>query len=358
MPATAPHPAALARGGFADFAEFARSVKAAALSDRPNERLKQLQQLASPPAAANEGTGADGGFLVPTDFAAAVARRVVSEDSLIGRCDIVRTTSNTIQVPVGESTPWSAGGIQARWLGEGSRIAESVPDIRSRKLKLDKLAALVPVTDELLEDAPALVAYLERSAAEQFDHQLNVALIRGTGVGKPLGLIHSDATLTVAKEAGQPADTINYANVVKMWGRLYAPCRKTAVWIANQDVEPALMQTYLAAGSTAMPTFAPPGVAAAPYATLMGRPIVPSMACPALGDRGDLVLADLTQFLAAMKAGPNPRVDVSMHLWFDIDLTAFRFVMRVAGQSWWSAPVVGSDGVSEYAPAVVLEERS
>jgi HK97 family phage major capsid protein len=56
-----------------------------------------------------------------------------------------------------ETTPWqTSGDIQAYWEGEASQHTPSNPAITPLQLRLNKLTALVPVTDELLMDAAAL----------------------------------------------------------------------------------------------------------------------------------------------------------------------------------------------------------
>ena len=76
-----------------------------------------------------------------------------------------------------------------------------------------------------------------------------------------------------------------------------------------------------------------------------------------VGDLGDLILADLSQYRIVMKA-TGMRQDVSMHCWFDSGLTAFRFVMRISGMPWRSSVITGRDGSTTYSPFVALAERS
>jgi hypothetical protein len=51
------------------------------------------------------------------------------------------------------------------------------------------------------------------------------------------------------------------------------------------------------------------------------------------------------------------RTDVSIHLWFDQDLVAYRFTLRLGGQPWWSAATSPRDGSSTQSPFVVLAAR-
>jgi HK97 family phage major capsid protein len=111
------------------------------------------------------------------------------------------------------------------------------------------------VTEELLEDAPAMGAYLNRKAPEKMDFKVSDAIVRGTGVGQPLGFLNSPALVTVAAEGAQTADTVNVTNLAKMWGRLPVQSRRTAVWLMHPDAEAQLPLMSLAN----MPVYLPPG---------------------------------------------------------------------------------------------------
>ena len=69
------------------------------------------------------------------------------------------------------------------------------------------------------------------------------------------------------------------------------------------------------------------------------------------------MLVDLSQYLTAVKAG-GLRAEISMHLWFDQDLLAFRFIVRIAGQPWWSETTTAANGSFEQSPFVQLEART
>ena len=76
-----------------------------------------------------------------------------------------------------------------------------------------------------------------------------------------------------------------------------------------------------------------------------------------LGDEGDIMLVDLASYLTAVKAG-GLRAATSIHLWFDQDLMAFRFILRVAGQPWWSEVTTAANGNFTQSPFVSLAERT
>ena len=75
--------------------------------------------------------------------------------------------------------------------------------------------------------------------SEEFGFKLDDAIINGDGAGKPLGVLASGAG-DGGEEGGQPADTLQPENIIKMWSRMYAPSRLNAVWFINQDIEPQL----------------------------------------------------------------------------------------------------------------------
>jgi HK97 family phage major capsid protein len=179
--------------------------------------------------------------------------------------------------------------------------------------------------------------------------------VNGGGNGRPQGLLNAASKVTVNKEGGQATGTIVFNNIVKMWSRMYAPLRRSAVWLINQDIEPQLL-SMVAPGAT-FPAYMPPnGLSGSPFATLMGRPVIAVEACQALSTEGDIILAGLQSYLTVAKVG-GIRQDVSMHVYFDQGMTAFRFIMRVGGQSWWSGPVARQNGSNTLSNIVTLQTR-
>ena len=344
------------RHGFAHLGEFAQAVIRAA---GPGAEVdNRLIIRGAPTTSTREGSGPDGGFAVPPDFRTEIAEKVTGEETLLGRTDQVPSQRNSLVIPTDENSPWDTSGLQAYWADELSQLSQSKANLAQNTLTLNKLTVLVPVSDELLEDAPAMDGYLRRKAPERMNWKINLALVRGDGVGKPLGLLNSPAAVTVAAEAGpQPADTVVPQNILKMHSRMPAINRSRAVWLINQDVEPQLngMQ-YAGAGANPniWPVYLPPGgLSASPFGTLMGRPVVPTEACSILGDAGDIIFADLGQYLTSVKTG-GVRVDMSMHLYFDYDAMALRFILRIGGQPWWSKPWSRRDSNSPSLSAYVI----
>lgn len=351
------------RWGFRDMGDFCMSVRRAVIA--PSNIDQRLVQNAAISTPGSELSGADGGFAVPPEWRAEIMGLVDAEGSLLSMTDQQRVAGNTITFPVDETTAHqSTGGIQAYWDSELDAITQSKPSLKDLTMKLSRLTALVPMTEELLEDAPAMAGYVTRKAGEKIAFKINDAILNGTGVGQPLGILNAPCVVSVAKITSQVAATIHAKNIVTMWSRLPAASQRTAVWLLNQDCLPQVYQLGFAVtdGTTtnvgAGALYMGPGQlqGGAPSGTILGRPIVVTEACATVGTVGDIVLADLSKYLAVVKGALKS--DVSIHLWFDQNTTAFRFVLRMNGQPWLSAPIARKNGSNTLSHFVTLATRA
>lgn len=356
------------RAGYRTMGEYAISViEGSRQGSTPDDRLLR----ASLGTFGSEGVGADGGFAVPPDFRKEIVDRLESEDSLLPRTDQLVSSSNNLTVPKDDTPDWdTTSGPQANWTAEAAAIAQSKPSLETINLKLHKLAVLLPITDELQTDAPALSGFIIKKAPRKIAFKINLAIVQGTGAGTPLGILNSAATVSVAKEtspAAQVANTVVGVNIINMWSRLYAPWRRNAVWLINQDIEPQLM-TLMKVGKLdsggadtgwGIPLWMPAnGLSGSPFSTLMGRPVIPTQACETLGDKGDIILSALDEYVTVQKT-TGIRMETSIHLWFDQDAIAFRFIMRIAGQPWLTSAITPRDSGSPTLGAfVTLDERA
>lgn len=353
VPAT---PRDSARHGFRGLGQFALAVVDHA-RQRDTDGAKMLVNAAT--TYGNEASGADGGFLVPPEYAAGIMTKVMAEDSLLSRAMQVQTERNALVINKDETTPWGTAGIQVYWESEAGTIGQSKPKVEPTSVRLVKLAALVPLTDELLDDAVGLDSLVRAVTPGRMNAAINSGFVRGTGVGQPLGILKSGSLISVGAETSQAAATLLYANIVKMFSRMYAPWRRNAVWLINQDIEPQLFQLAFDPDATSkVPAYMPPGgLSASPYGTLLGRPVIPIEAASTLGTQGDIILVDMQQYLALTKAG-GVQSATSIHLYFDQAITALRFIFRINGQPLWSSTISPENGSNTRSWAIALDTRS
>lgn len=347
--------------GFSHFGDFLASVRGAAI--RPTALDERLSLSAAASTYANESVGADGGYLVPPQYATEIMGLIESGEGLLARTRQIPVTGNEFQMPANETTAHATTGIQAYWDSEADTISATKPAFSNRSVKLNRLTALVPVTEEALEDAAALGAWIQLEAGEKMAFKVTDAILNGTGAGQPLGVLKSGCLVTVAKETNQAASTVLAENVLKMYSRMPARNRANAVWVINQDVEALLPQMAVAVKNVAgtenvggFPVYIPPGgLTGAQYGVLLGRPIVMTEASPALSAAGDVVLGDFSQYVAITKG--QVRAEQSMHFYFDQNMRAFRFVMRLGGMPWLSAPIARKNGSNTLSHFVALGAR-
>lgn len=352
-----------ARHNFANLGEFAMGVRMLGSGNHENETVKKLMNAAT--TYGNEGSGVDGGFLVPPEFSRQLWQKVEAEENLMDRCSQLTPSGNSMSIPKDETTPWGTAGIRVYWEGEASQMTQSKAAFEMATFRLYKLTALVPASDELIEDATGYESFIMAKVPGIMSATINDKIVSGNGAGQPLGILSSPSLVSVAKQTSQPADTVWHKNIAKMWSRMYAPWRRNSIWLINQDIEPSLMgMAFQAAGSSsdlpgtsAVPAYLPPnGLSQSPYGTLMGRPVVPVQAAKTVGDQGDIILVDLKQYWVLRKAS-GLKTDTSIHLYFDQNVTAFRFVFRMNGQPAWSSAISPQNGSNTLSWAVVLDAR-
>lgn len=341
------------RRGFESFGEFAQAVRGGSARNAAlDERL--TIGASAPSTYANESGGADGGFLIPPEFSNQIFTLSLEDDAFLQMTDNTDVNGNGMVFPKDETTPWGTDGVRAYWQAEASVATATKPKYGTSALRLHKLMALTPVTDELLEDTRALESYLPALVARSIRWKTNEAILFGDGAGKPLGAFNGSAAVVNAKESGQAASTIVLNNILKMIARLPPGSFPKAVWLVTPDALPALFGMTLGNYPIYLPVNA--GAQGSPYGTLMGRPIIVTQHASAFSSQGDLCLVDLSYYRTITKAG-GIKTATSMHLYFDADATAFRATFRLDGQPKIVNPISQAKGSNTLSPFIQLGAR-
>lgn len=350
------------KAGFKSFTHFSRDVM---LAGKQNGQVSDVLKawMNKAPSGLNEASGTDGGFLVPPAFSSDIWQRSY-ENSLweMTTGHTAGANSNSLTFNAIDETSRADGsrfgGVRAYWDAEAAQMTTTKPTYNQVRLQLHKLLAITYATDELIADSgTALEQHLFNLFSQEIRFKLGDSLINGTGAGMPLGILNSAATVSVSKETGQAAATIVYENLVKAYSRMWAPSRAKAVWLINQDIEPALFTMALNVGTGGMPVYLPPGGASQkPYGTLFGRPVMPVEFCSTLGTVGDIIFADLSQIYTLRKG--ETQQDSSIHLRFDYNETAFRTVFRADGRAIWMQPLTPFKGSATKSPFITIATRA
>jgi HK97 family phage major capsid protein len=315
----------------------------------------------------SESVPADGGFAVPTQYAQDLLQRAYDVGEVAKRCrQIDMTSARLVMNAIDESSREDGkrwGGLQAFWESEAKNYQGTKPKTREVQFVANKLLGLAYLTEELMEDTQAISSYIDTIFPDEFSFKIDDAIFNGLGAGQPLGVLNSKsgATIVQAKEAGQAAASVVTQNILSMWSRLYAPSRKTSAWFIEQSVEPWLYRLQMpdTVGTAQTMLYTPPGFYGnnSDYGQLLGRPVIPIEQASALGTQGDMVLADMNQYILAKRN--EIRADSSIHVAFLTGETALRFMVRLDGQSWWNTPLTPKAKTAPTrSPFITLAARS
>lgn len=318
-----------ADGAFKSLGENLMAIKAACAGN-VHPRLKELESQLKAVSGANEGIGSEGGFLLePTitrdllmplrtpetsPFASRARKLPVGPNSSSGWINGIDETSRAT------GSRW--GGLRGYRLAEGGQKTSSKPAFRRINWSLKEYAVLMYATDSMLRDSTQLAGIWQSGAGEELAFMLNDDILNGDGLGGPLGILNSTSIVSQAKEVNQTAATVINKNLIRMWQRLHPRFRANAVWFINSEVEPQLDELSIPAGTAALEpryvTYGADGVM-----RIKGRPVVVTEFNAALGTVGDILLANLDDYLLWER---SPEFASSIHLRFDYDETVFRAI--------------------------------
>lgn len=350
-------------GGFRSLGEFAGAVRNACTRGG----VADSRLIRNTAAGANEGTPGDGGYLVPPEYAEGIIDRIQTQSILLPQARRVQIAGNRlIETYLVESERKDGkrhGGVLAYWKAEAAAYTGSKAAFAERTTQLDKLTALCPVSEELLQDEPAIESILTDLVAREFAWKADEAIYCGSGTGSmPLGMVNASnaALVTVPKEAEQAAKSITVANIFALWNRMPAQCRANARWYINQDMETDLMQLLLETSSggnaNGAQLYLPAGAYGNESGKILGRDVVPLEQASALGAVGDIAFLDASQYLLIERTGITRQV--SMHMYFDTDQMAYKFSWRVGGRPDWSTTITGNNSTIARSPYVTLAARA
>jgi len=322
----------------------------------PAEDMVVLRPLMAAATGLNTDVPSEGGFLVPQARASTVLQRAYQIGEILRRLTPmpIGPGFNGVKMPAIDETSRADssryGGIVSGWLGQGNTLTSGKPKFREIDLKLRKVGAFVYATDELLIDAVALEAWINRYLPLELQFRIEDAVINGVGSNQPLGILNSPALITVTRAT---ASKVTADDMRGMINRLWAPLRGRAVFLVDQSVEPELDVLSFAIGTAGVldPSYKPAGDGR-PYATYKNIPIIPVEYCAALGTTGDIILVAFDEYLFIDKGGVDQAV--SLHVAFLTDEAVYRFIARVDGQATWNAALTPKSGGSTLSCIVVL----
>ena len=134
--------------------------------------------------------------------------------------------------------------------------------------------------------------------------------------------------------------------------------RARAAWYITQEVESQLPFMTVDVGTGGTAVYIPAGGASAkPFGTLLGLPVIPIEQAAQLGDKGDILLADMSDYVTIVKGGI--KTASSIHVDFMRDQTSFRFIRRVNGAPYTRTPLASrAKAAFTTSPYITLAARA
>jgi hypothetical protein len=319
------------------------------------------------PASVRAAAGSDeqggyadryGGFMRRSETKQGALGAASEGDPTAGRTLPVQMDAPIVEVPARSDKDHStsaAGGLIVTRKPETVEAQASRVALEQVRLQATSLVGLSFATEELWMDSPGtFISILGPAFEDQFNVHMLKEKIRGGGGNEFLGVLNSPARVTVAKEGGQGADTIVSENVLKMAERCWGYSR--ALWLAVHDARRQVSKLAIEVGTAGViPLFQPATRPDLPD-MLWGRPIYFTEHCSQLGDEGDLILADWSQYLEGLYQ-PLDTVG-SVHVRWSNHERVMKFWLRNAGAPWWRSPLTPANGANTLSPVVTLAERA
>lgn len=237
------------------------------------------------------GTDSEGGYLVPDEFERTLVEALLEENIFRGLAKVITTSSGDRKIPV------VASKGTASWVDEEGLIPESDDSFGQVSIGAYKLATMIKVSEELLNDSVFnLESYIAREFARRIGAKEEEAFFIGNGTGKPTGIFNATGGAEIGVTAASAA-AITFDELMDLFYSLKSPYRKNATFVTNDATVKMIRKLKDGNGQYLWQ----PSVQAGQPDTILNRPVKTSSFVPnveagaktvAFGDFGYYWVAD------------------------------------------------------------------
>ncbi len=340
-----------ADGGEADkhLHSFGDFLVAVARNDRG--RLKSIykstynEKFAGDKADMSHIDGAPGGFLLPVEFENNLLKLADESSNIRNMTTIVPVGSNRGKWPTldqftaptaGLGNTAFAGGVVATPTGENTTLTETRPLFKEINWNIHKVGGITQAPNELIADSPmAIEVLLNTLFALSINAKREHYIFRGTGSNEPLGILNSNALISVTTVADNTfAETDGFFMLSR-----FKKFLSNGAWFIHPGVIPDFGAMEIgSAGPTFITDLNTQDVFGRPF---IGKPVFQSEHLPQDDNSGDVLLADMKAYLLFERQGMM--IAFSEHVAFKEDQGTFRFTQRMDGQPWLKGAVTLAD---------------
>lgn len=180
----------------------------------------------------SEGTAADGGYLVPEEFANVIIEDIRDKNIMRQLASVMTTTVDTVHIPSLISRP------KAAWRAEKAAKNTSTATFTENVLTPYSLAAIVPLSNELVADAQlgvggSIVNYIAGLMSTSLAEKEEAAFWVGSGTGQPTGVDGGGYTLRTTAAGAGATDTQRADAIISAYSNTPQGYRYNGVWVGN-----------------------------------------------------------------------------------------------------------------------------
>lgn len=267
------------------------------------------------------GTDSEGGYLVPDEYERRLVKALEDENVMRNLCTIIRTESGERKIPL------VASHGTASWVDEEGSIPDSDDAFGQLTIGAHKLATMIKVSDELLQDSVFDVeSYIASEFARRIGAAEEEAFITGNGSAKPTGLLHA----TLGASAGvttASSTTMTGEELIDLEHSVRAVYRRNSVFLMNDSTIKALRKLKDGEGRFLWE----PGLKEGAPDMLLGHRIVTSNFMPEIAASAKTILfGDFSKYWIADREGRSfQRLN---ELYAATGQVGFRATQRVDGR--------------------------
>ncbi len=240
------------------------------------------------------GTDSEGGYLVPDEFERTLIEALQEENIFRKLAKVITTSSGDRKIPV------VATKGTASWVDEEGQIPESDDGFSQVSIGAYKLATMIKVSEELLNDNVFnLEAYIAREFARRIGAKEEEAFFVGDGVGKPTGIFNATGGAELGVTAAS-ATAITADELMDLFYSLRSPYRKNGVFVMNDATIKAIRKLKDGNGHYLWQ----PSIQAGQPDTILNRPVKTSSYVPTIAAGAKTIaFGDLNYYWVADREG-------------------------------------------------------
>lgn len=350
--------------GYPRFGDFLEDVRLAGTDGA--SASKRLASCKAPPMV-TKTVGTDeyttvedsiGGFLIPPEYRPEILTKGVEADFVRtngARQLTINSTMTTINAVTDTTRTTNLyGGIQVYLQKERAQMTSARGEFEQIEIKPVMLTGLAFLTDNQIHHVPSMGNFIGSQFRDAIVWKEMGLFMNGLGSGEPMGVLNAPAAYSQAKETGQTAASIVTKNVLNMRSHMRPQEYQSAVWVASLSCMTQLNLLTIDVGTGGAPV-ALVRIGEDGIERILGRPLIYTEHAKAIGTVGDLTLVSWPTYLIGETTYTS--TDTSIHLRFDYNETAFRYVKTIDGQPWWRTTLTLNNSW-EVSPIVTLAARA